>query len=507
MDPVGWMLAGALSWLPRARGDGPGPGEGIAAGVPASPRPRACGDGPAVTDGKLDPFEASPRPRGWTVRPGRAGGVVPGFPRARGDGPRDFYRKRPIVSASPRPRRTKPRADGELFPPELAARGPGLGEALAGAFGDQVALDLGEQRQQRGHDLIAFVLVVLVVSVSVGILIGEATSTGSPRSRPKASPPYDEGPEQQPQRNDWECDAGRGQIAWVGGISSCVSAAVDVEDHPLSASDNADSVNLRSAAGTSLREGAPHITRRGDSVNPETGSIVNLVHQGQTTHQRIEFESLSGRVRANVARRGDELSPGLQAGVAVRRSPAQAGIAECGQVVEQGDGVAGVLGRAGAGLGGGVIDALEQRGQRELGGVERVAEEPGAPLAARDAALALGPDEASARSSLERQVDAGAEHLVAVLCPVAAHVLAVGDLLAQAAQRGALVGAQQVDERHGLSLRRKRVEWPRGGRVKGAVRPRGVADAGRRRAAWERGADAGALPCPRAFRPSGRVPI
>ena len=88
--------------------------------------------------------------------------------------------------------------------------------------------------------LIAFVLVVLVVSVRVGILIGEATSTGSPRSRPKASPPYDEGPEQQPQRHDWECDAGRGQIAWLGGISSCVSAAVDVEDHPLSASDNAE---------------------------------------------------------------------------------------------------------------------------------------------------------------------------------------------------------------------------------------------------------------------------
>ena len=38
--------------------------------------------------------------------------------------------------------------------------------------------------------LIAFVLVVLVVSVRVGILIGEATSTGSPRSRPKASPPW-----------------------------------------------------------------------------------------------------------------------------------------------------------------------------------------------------------------------------------------------------------------------------------------------------------------------------
>ena len=32
-------------------------------------------------------------------------------------------------------------------------RGPGLREALAGALGDQVALDLGEQREERGHDL------------------------------------------------------------------------------------------------------------------------------------------------------------------------------------------------------------------------------------------------------------------------------------------------------------------------------------------------------------------
>ena len=36
--------------------------------------------------------------------------------------------------------------------PELPARGPGLGEALAGALGDQVALDLGEQREEGGHD-------------------------------------------------------------------------------------------------------------------------------------------------------------------------------------------------------------------------------------------------------------------------------------------------------------------------------------------------------------------
>ena len=32
-------------------------------------------------------------------------------------------------------------------------RGPGPGETLAGALRDQVALDLGEQREERGHDL------------------------------------------------------------------------------------------------------------------------------------------------------------------------------------------------------------------------------------------------------------------------------------------------------------------------------------------------------------------
>ena len=36
---------------------------------------------------------------------------------------------------------------------ELPAQGPGPGEALAGALRDQVALDLGEQREERGHDL------------------------------------------------------------------------------------------------------------------------------------------------------------------------------------------------------------------------------------------------------------------------------------------------------------------------------------------------------------------
>ena len=41
-------------------------------------------------------------------------------------------------------------------PSGARASGPrpwGPSEALAGALGEQVALDLGEQREQRGHDL------------------------------------------------------------------------------------------------------------------------------------------------------------------------------------------------------------------------------------------------------------------------------------------------------------------------------------------------------------------
>ena len=164
-------------------------------------------------------------------------------------------------------------------------------------------------------------------------------------------------------------------------------------------------------------------------------------------------------------------------------------IAELGQVVEQGDGLAGVLGqaggglglggvlvgRAGAGLGGGVLDALEQRGYRDLRGVERVVEEPLAPHVAGVAAFVPGPDEAPAGSRLDGQVDAGAELLVPVLRPVAAHVLAVADTAAKTAQRGALLWGQQVDERHGSF---SGAGMARAGRVKGAVRPGCVADAG-----------------------------
>ena len=59
-------------------------------------------------------------------------------------------RKRRISSSLPSSRETPSEPFGAT---ELAARGPGPGEALAGALRDQVALDLGEQREERGHDL------------------------------------------------------------------------------------------------------------------------------------------------------------------------------------------------------------------------------------------------------------------------------------------------------------------------------------------------------------------
>ena len=76
--------------------------------------------------------------------------------------------------------------------------------------------------------------------------------------------------------------------------------------------------------------------------------------------------------------------------------PAQAGIAECRQVVEQGDGVVVVVARAGVVLGADGLGAVEQRGQGDLDGVERLREQPVAPLAAGRAAGALGPDHAAA---------------------------------------------------------------------------------------------------------------
>ena len=82
-------------------------------------------------------------------------------------------------------------------------------------------------------------------------------------------------------------------------------------------------------------------------------------------------------------------------------------------------------------------------------------EEPLAPHVAGVAALVRGPDEAPAGPGVERQVDAGAQPLVAVGGPVAAHDLAVGDAAAQAAQPLALFGAEQVGERHQVVLLEK----------------------------------------------------
>ena len=59
-------------------------------------------------------------------------------------------RKRRISSSLPSSRETPSEPFGRpSFRPEALAQG----EALAGALGDQVALDLGEQREERGHDL------------------------------------------------------------------------------------------------------------------------------------------------------------------------------------------------------------------------------------------------------------------------------------------------------------------------------------------------------------------
>ena len=59
-------------------------------------------------------------------------------------------RKRRISSSLPSSRETPSEPFGR---PSFRPRGPRPGEALAGALGDQVALDLGEQREQGDHDL------------------------------------------------------------------------------------------------------------------------------------------------------------------------------------------------------------------------------------------------------------------------------------------------------------------------------------------------------------------
>ena len=170
MDP-GWRrLTGACSWLPRARGDGPGRADPTCGDATASPRsrgwtplrrwsapivpgfpalagmdprrhappsvcqglPRARGDGPSAAACTTVGVSASPRSRGWTRWivpitiglvgfPALAGmdrardaprGGRRGLPRARGDGPRQGRRRLPPAPASPRSRGWTRRSDG-----------------------------------------------------------------------------------------------------------------------------------------------------------------------------------------------------------------------------------------------------------------------------------------------------------------------------------------------------------------------------------------------------------
>ena len=59
-------------------------------------------------------------------------------------------RKRRFSSSLPSSRETPSEPFGR---PSLRPEALAFGEALAGALGDQVPLDLGEQREERGHDL------------------------------------------------------------------------------------------------------------------------------------------------------------------------------------------------------------------------------------------------------------------------------------------------------------------------------------------------------------------
>ena len=58
----------------------------------------------------------------------------------------------------------------------------GWGKARAGALGDQVALDLGEQREERGHDLGLDVALALDADVLLERHEGDAGFTLSKKS-------------------------------------------------------------------------------------------------------------------------------------------------------------------------------------------------------------------------------------------------------------------------------------------------------------------------------------
>ena len=80
-----------------------------------------------------------------------------------------------------------------LSTPELPARGPGLDEALAGALGDQVAFDLGEQREEGGHDFGLDVVLALDADVLLhrhegDARPGEAVENGDDLTQRPAEP-------------------------------------------------------------------------------------------------------------------------------------------------------------------------------------------------------------------------------------------------------------------------------------------------------------------------------
>ena len=186
MDPRRSSTAWGWRWLPRARGDGPLPRDGVcrnlaapprsrgwtrpraieAAGVEGSPAlagmdpstssarrcpaglPRARGDGPFRRRSRRRPCPAPPRSRGWTRSGTRRGcarsgspalaGMDPttraapcgsdGLPRARGDGPAEGIRFAATWSAPPRSRgwtrRLGRRFDDDVGSPALAGMDP-----------------------------------------------------------------------------------------------------------------------------------------------------------------------------------------------------------------------------------------------------------------------------------------------------------------------------------------------------------------------------------------------
>ena len=67
-----------------------------------------------------------------------------------------------------------------LGAPQLRARGSGLGEALTGGLGDEITLDLGEQREKRGHDLGLGVVLAASTSCTLNLSLTGLCSIGLP---------------------------------------------------------------------------------------------------------------------------------------------------------------------------------------------------------------------------------------------------------------------------------------------------------------------------------------